>query len=264
MSHTAKQPPLLDVADPAPVSVYLADGESPFFLTCEHAGRAIPARLGTLGLAAAELDRHIAWDIGAAGVARELAQRLDAPLVLQNYSRLVVDCNRAPDADDFITPVSEATPIPGNQAVADAEREARRHEIYAPYHATISALLDRRLAAGHATVVVAVHSFTPVFHGVRRPWHIGVLHEHDPRLARALLDILQDEEQESGHLVVGDNEPYFLSELRDYSVPVHGHQRGLPHVELEIRQDLIGHAAGQSDWARRLARVLPAALDRIR
>ena len=169
---------------------------SPFFLTCEHAGKLFPKRLGTLGLEPRNLDRHITYDIGAAGVARGLSQRLDAHLVLQAYSRLVVDCNRSPDAEDFIATVSEDTEIPGNRKVSADEAKARTDEIFHPYHDTIAAALDERESSERITVLVAVHSCTPVFHGVSRPWHVGVLYEHDPRFALILLDLLKDE----GHL----------------------------------------------------------------
>jgi predicted N-formylglutamate amidohydrolase len=251
---------LLGADDPAPVEVLRAGAPSPFFLTCEHSGKFFPRRLGTLGLDPHHLDRHIAYDIGAAGVARGLSRRLDAHLVLQSYSRLVVDCNRWPTAPDFITTLSEDTEIPGNMDIDQQEIKARTEEIFLPYHDTIATALDERESAGRTTVLVAVHSCTPVFHGVSRPWHVGVLHEHDPRLAQILLELLHGE----GHLCVGDNEPYFMTSDKDYAVPVHGHHRELPHVELEIRQDLIETAAGQEEWGEFLAGILREALGRLR
>ena len=251
---------LLGEADPPPVEVVRPGGASPFFLTCEHSGKAFPRRLGTLGVGPRDLERHITYDIGAAGVARGLSARLDAHLVLQRYSRLVVDCNRWPSAHDFIAKVSESTEIPGNQDVSEADARAREREIFLPYHDTIRAALDEREQSGRITVVVAVHSCTPVYHGVSRPWHVGVLYEHDPRFARILLGILQDE----ADLCVGDNEPYYMTSDKDYAVPVHGHGRGLPHVELEIRQDLITTEPGQEAWADRLADVLREGLGRLR
>lgn len=251
---------LLGPGDPPPVEILRAGAPSPFFLTCEHAGRAFPRRLGTLGVAPADLERHITYDIGAAGVARGLSERLDAHLVLQTYSRLVVDCNRSPDADDFIVRLSEATEIPGNRDVGEAEAKARADEIFHPYHDAIASALDEREAANRVTVLVAVHSCTPVFHGVSRPWHVGVLYEHDPRFALLLLDLLQDE----GHLCVGDNEPYYMTSDKDYAVPVHGQHRGIPHVELEIRQDLLATPEGQAEWAEFLAGILREGLGRMR
>lgn len=251
---------LLESADPPPVELLRAEGSSPLFLTCEHAGRLFPAQLGTLGLGAADLERHIAWDIGAGGVTRGLSARLDATAVLQRYSRLVVDCNRAPMAHDFITVKSEDTEIPGNRALSAAEVGARTREIFEPYHDAIRGALDAREAAGQPTVLVSVHSCTPVFHGVWRPWHVGVLYDKDDRFARIVLDLLS----EHGELTIGENQPYYLTHERDYAVPVHGENRGIPHVELEIRQDLIGDADGQDVWAERLARVLNEGLELLR
>ena len=251
---------LLGPNDPEPVEVLRPGGAAVLFLTCEHAGRAIPHRLGTLGLDEHHLARHIAWDIGAAGVARRLSQMLDATLVLQRYSRLVVDCNRAPDAHDFVVTLSEDTGIPGNFDVSDDERYARETEIFRPYHETIRSLLDERIAREHPVVLVSVHSCTPVFLGVSRPWHIGVLYERDRRYAGILLDVLA---RESG-LVVGENQPYYLTDEKDYSVPVHGERRGIPHAELEVRQDLIASESGQEEWARRLARVLVEGVEGLR
>ena len=254
---------LLRAGDPEPVEVVHPAGTSPFFLTCEHAGRAIPARLGTLGLAGADLERHIAWDIGADGVARELSVRLDATLVLQRYSRLVVDCNRDPGAADFVVEVSEDTVIPGNRGLGDADIEARAVEIFHPYHDRIHDLLESRLVAGRLTVVVSVHTCTPVYHGVHRPWHIGVMYEHDDRLARRMLAVL-GEEGEDGGLEVGDNQPYFMTSDKDYSMPRHGQGRGILHVGFEIRQDLVETASGQREWAERLERVLRESLGRLK
>ena len=207
-------PTLLGHEDPEPVEVLRREGRSVLFLTCEHAGRAIPRRLGTLGLDEHHLARHIAWDIGAAGVARRLSQMVDATLVLQRYSRLVVDCNRAPGAHDFVVTLSEDTEIPGNLDVCDEERHARETEIFHPYHDTI----------------------------------------------RSLLDLLARERE----LVVGENQPYYLTDEKDYSVPVHGERRGIPHAELEVRQDLIASESGQEEWARRIARVLVEGVEGLR
>jgi predicted N-formylglutamate amidohydrolase len=246
---------LLDPDEPAPVVATNEAGPSVFFLTCDHGGRAFPRRLGNLGLAEPERLRHIAWDIGIAEVARRLSGLLDAPLVAQNYSRLVIDCNRDPAVPSSIAELSEDTPIPGNVGLTQAERQARQDTIFRPYHDRIAAALDRREAAGQVTALVALHSFTPVFKGVSRPWQIGVLFNRDERLARPLIDLLRAD----GDLVMGENEPYRVTDLTDYTVPVHAERRLLPYVELEIRQDLITEPAGQQEWALRLARLLPAA-----
>jgi predicted N-formylglutamate amidohydrolase len=246
---------LLEADEPRPVTVENESGGSVFFLTCDHAGRAFPRRLGTLGLAEPDALRHIAWDIGIGAVGRHLSGLLDATVVLQTYSRLVIDCNRDPNVPSSIPEISESTEIPGNVGLDGAERAARVDAIFRPYHDAISAALDRRAAEGRASVLIALHSFTPVFKGVSRPWHIAVLFNRDPRLAHALAELLRAERG----LVVGENEPYRVTDLTDYTVPVHGEGRGLPHVEIEIRQDLISEPAGQREWAGRLARLLPAA-----
>ena len=251
---------LLGPGDPEPVEVLRPRGSAVLFLTCEHAGPAIPRRLGTLGLDERHLERHIAYDIGAAGVARRLSAKLDATLVLQRYSRLVVDCNRRPAAHDFVATLSEDTEIPGNIGVSEEERLAREVEIFRPYHDTVRALLDERRAGARPVVLVSVHSCTPVFLGVSRPWHIGVLYERDRRYAGILLDLLGRESA----LRVGDNEPYFMTDEKDYAVPVHGERRGIPHVELELRQDLVATQAGQIEWAERLARVLVEGVEGLR
>jgi predicted N-formylglutamate amidohydrolase len=246
---------LLDRDEPNPVTFDNEAGRSVFFLTCDHAGRAFPRRLDRLGLPEHETQRHIGWDIGIGAVGRQLSRLLDAAMVLQTYSRLVIDCNRDPKVPSSIPEISETTEIPGNRGLTEPARTARINAIFRPYHDAIGAALDRRAAAGRASVLVALHSFTPVFRGVARQWHAAVLYNRDARLARALLDFLRAEDG----LVIGENEPYAVSDLTDYTVPVHGERRGLPHVEIEIRQDQITDSAGQTAWAERLARLLPAA-----
>lgn len=250
---------LLRAGDPPPFSIHQAQGTSPFILIADHAGQQIPARLGNLGLAKAERDRHIGWDIGIGAVTEQLSARLGAFAILQTYSRLVIDCNRPLYAPGSIVDSSDGTAVPGNIGLGEEERNSRAREIFAPYHARIAGELDRRRIDTHAPVLIAMHSFTPVFGGIARPWQAGVLYQRDPRLAHALQRALLDE-----GLVVGDNQPYAVSDATDYAIPVHAEQRGLLHVELEIRQDLIDHAGGQQEWADRLARILPALLPELR
>lgn len=247
---------LLTSDEALPVEVQGRDGPSSFFIVCDHAGRLVPRSLQALGLSDEQLATHVAWDIGAAVVARRLGAILDAPTFLQRYSRLVIDCNRPLGAADSIVARSETTDIPGNRDVGPAAAEQRAQAIFVPYHEEIRRALDRRREAGCPTVLVSLHSFTPVFLGGGRPWHIGVLYNRDPRLATPLLQALRDE----GDLVVGDNEPYRAGDLTDYTIVHHGEGRGLLHVELEIRQDLIASAQGQEAWASRLARLLGDAL----
>jgi predicted N-formylglutamate amidohydrolase len=244
---------LMTAQDPAPVRVLREAGTSDFFLTADHAGRAIPAALGDLGVSAAERERHIAWDIGIAAVTETLSSLLDATAVLQVYSRLVIDCNRDPSWPTAMPEISEHTPIPGNVGLTSEARADRVAAIFTPYHDRIRALLDAR--AGRRTVLVAMRSFTPSFKGESRAMHVGMLYNKDPRLALILLDLLRREPD----LVVGDNAPYAVTEDSDYGVPTHGEKRRLAHVEVEIRQDLIATEAGQQAWAQRFARLLTAA-----
>lgn len=240
---------LLADDEPAPVLHVNPTGRSPCFLTCDHAGRLVPRRLGDLGVSPAERERHIAWDIGALGVALELARLLDAELFAQRYSRLVIDCNRPPDSPDLCTPLSEATAVPGNHGLTPAEIELRRASIWQPYHDAIDARLSAR--ATRPTVYVALHSFTPVYLGRARPWQVGVLYGEDRRLAEPMLEFLRAH----GDFVVGENEPYRIDE-KDQGIPAHALARGLPNVLIELRQDLVTHAAGQRAWAARLAATL--------
>jgi predicted N-formylglutamate amidohydrolase len=243
---------LLGSEEVPPVHESNAAGRSPYLLTCDHYGRRIPRVLGGLGVPPAELTRHIAWDIGIAGVADELSGHLDAHLIAQRYSRLVIDCNRPPEAPGSIPRISEATAIPGNEGLTDDAIAARRQAIFQPYHRRIGEVIDRRLRDGVPTVLVSLHSFTPVYAGVVRPWHIGTLYHRDSRLPPLLLELLRAEPD----LVVGDNEPYAVSDQTDHTVPVHGEARGLINSGIEIRQDLIADQAGQRQWADRLARIL--------
>ena len=251
---------LLSHDEPSPYSVERERGSSAFFLICDHAGARIPRRLGSLGLGAHDLLRHIAWDIGAAAVTRELSARWDATAVLQTYSRLVIDCNRPLTSSTSIVTSSERTTVPGNQFVSDEEVGCRQREVFQPYHDRIVELLDDRSARGQSTVLISVHSFTPVFLESPRAWDAGVLYHRDARLAHALLDVLRSDPE----LVVGDNEPYAVSDDTDYAIPEYGERRGLPHVEIEIRQDLIADEKGQNAWAARLADALTQAWDRPR
>jgi predicted N-formylglutamate amidohydrolase len=243
---------LLAPDEPSAFEVVPDHGHSRFFLVCDHASRRIPRTLGTLGLSESELSRHIAWDIGAAGMARRMATALGAFLILQNYSRLVIDCNRPLSAPDSIAKRSEHTDIPGNQTVSQADARLRAEAVYRPYHDRIRTELEQRDRAGRETVLVTVHSFTPSFKSVDRAWHAGILYNRDPRLAHALLELLRRET----NWVVGDNQPYRVTDDSDVAVLEYGERRNNLHVELEVRQDLIAEEAGQIAWAERLAVLL--------
>ncbi len=245
---------LLGVNDVDPVFEQNSAGRSPFLFTSDHYGRLIPSRLGDLGLPESELARHIAWDIGIAGVAERLSKLLDVHLIAQRYSRLVIDCNRPPHVASSIPRLSEATTIPGNEGISREEAAMRRREIFDPYHHRIDAAIDQRMHDRRPTILVSLHSFTPVYAGVARPWHIGALYNRDRAMPPLLLQALRAE----GDLVVGDNEPYAVNDETDYTIPMHGEARGLVNTGIEIRQDLIADENGQAQWAERLARILGA------
>ncbi|MGI4954518.1 MAG: N-formylglutamate amidohydrolase [Janthinobacterium lividum] len=257
--HNAPAPDrLLQPGEPPPVRVDNPAGRSPFLILCDHAGRVVPQRLGDLGVPAAEMDRHIAYDIGCEAVSLQMSEALDAVLIRQTYSRLVIDCNRTPGHPTSVPPVSDGTAVPGNVGLPPEAIAARVREIFDPYQDAVAAELDRRAAAGQPAIVIGMHSFTPVYGGVTRPWQAGILHDRDPEFGLALGEVLR----EAGFLV-GDNEPYTLTDESDYTIPVHAERRRLPYVELEIRQDLIATATGQADWAALLVRSLPLAAARL-
>jgi len=246
--------PLLQPDEPSPVLEHNASAASPFLLTCDHYGLLIPRALKNLGVSESERRRHIGWDIGIGAVSAQLADALGAHMIAQRYSRLVIDCNRPLQVPSSIPAISEVTRIPGNEGLTDEARLARRRAIFDPYHQRITEILETRAARGQPSILLAMHSFTPVYTGIARPWHIGTLYEHDTRLPFLLLKALRAEHG----LVVGDNEPYAVREGSDYTIPVHGAARGLIHTGIEIRQDLITGEEGQRAWAERLARIFKA------
>lgn len=224
-------------------------GGSPYLLVCDHASNFIPAEFGALGLPAADLERHIAWDPGALPVAQGLAEMLDATLVHSGISRLVIDCNRPLGADNLIWTVSEGTVIPGNQNLDAMARQRRIDLAYTPFHDAIDATIRDRLARGQETRVVSIHSFTPVYYSVERPWHIGVIHDFDERLAGPLISHLR----EIDGIAVGVNEPYSPADNVYFTLEKHARSRQLACAMIEIRNDEIGDAASQLLWAQRLA-----------
>lgn len=227
---------LLNNRDPDPVLKTAVDvTASPFLMIGDHGGVAIPEALGTLGLGKADLARHIALDLGVEELGKSLSARLGAPFLWQAYSRLVCDCNRAPDDSAWMPEISDGTVVPGNRGVDEAGRARRREEIFEPYHRAIGEALDRREAAETETVLLSLHSFTPAMGGEQRPWEVGVLHDgREDDFARAALAWLQA----NSSYVVGDNQPYRLCEI-DFTVPHHAFPRGLRYLELEVRQDVL-------------------------
>jgi predicted N-formylglutamate amidohydrolase len=247
---------LLAEDEPPPYELFNPRGRAPILLICDHASRRVPRRLNDLGLDERELSRHIGWDIGAADAARRMALQLGAPALLAGYSRLVVDCNRHLHDPTSMRPVSDGTPIPGNAALSPADRQARTDALYQPYHRAIAQRLDDFASRGVAPALLAIHSCTPEMAGQFRPWHIGICWDSDRRIAGPVLEALQ----RVPDLVVGDNQPYNLDLGEDYSVPVHAIRRGLPHLQVEFRQDLVATPAAAARWADILLAALSPAL----
>jgi predicted N-formylglutamate amidohydrolase len=248
--------PLLGPDDPPPFSSYHDGGAFPLLLLCDHAGKSVPRALERLGVTPAELDRHIGWDIGALDVARELSRRLDAPLVASAYSRLVIDCNRFPGGEGSTPPVSDGTPVPANRNLSKEDVEARAEACFWPYHRAVAAALDRMTAGGRTVGLLVVHSFTPSMGGKARPWEVGVLWRHDPRLPLPLLERLR----EVRGLTVGDNEPYDAKDAYEYTLTTHSDPRRLPHCSIEVRQDLIATPAAAAAWAALLAPAIESSV----
>ncbi len=262
-SFVAARPPLLGADDPPPYELVNPGGSAPLLLVCDHASYAVPAALHGLGLDESALRRHIGWDIGAADVTRRLAAMIDARAVLAGYSRLVIDCNRPLGSPTSIPALSDGVTIPGNAALDEAAAAARAEACFAPYHDTIEGMLDAKAAravaaspAAPAPALISMHSFTPLFDGFERPWHIGILWDRDDRLAKPLMKALAADLL----IHVGDNQPYSGAALTPYSTPRHAAARGYRHVTVEIRQDLIDTHHGAEIWARRMAAALREAL----
>lgn len=254
LPEPAELSPLLDPDDPAVAETLNPDGEGTFFVLACHAGRAIPAALGTLGLAEGARAAHIGWDIGAADIARGLSRRLDAPAVLAVYSRLVVDLNRLPGTVECIPAVSDGTIIPGNRDLDDSARIRRLDSLFWPYHNRVAGAFAARWNGGRPAALVAIHTFTPRLNGgPPRPWEAGILWNRDDRLARPLIRHLR-----SRGICVGENEPYSGRD-RGFSMDYHAGDAGVPHVGIEIRQDLADTAAGADRWAVLLGDALAAA-----
>lgn len=242
-----------DLADwPSPVDVLNETGRSDIVLLCEHASKHVPAAYRGLGLSAGALQGHIAWDIGAADVTRRLASALDAPAFLGTYSRLLIDLNRPLGAHDSIPVRSESTDIPGNAGIDAAERKRRTALMFEPFHHRVSACLDHRIRSRRPTWIVSIHSFTPTYLGVQRPWHVGVLYGRAAEEGEAVIAKLRADTS----LNVAANVPYAISREADYAIPVHGDDRGLAAILIEIRQDLLSGPAGVEAWVKQLAGAL--------
>lgn len=240
---------LLSLQDPDPVEMINPDSSYPVLLVCEHAGQAIPQKLGNLGLSDEDLQRHIAWDIGAASVTRKLADMLGTPALLQRYSRLVIDCNRPPAAPDSSPAVSDHIPVPGNQDLSEEERRQRVREIFSPFNRAVAQALD----SGTIQIVLSIHSYTPYLNGEHRPWTMGLLFRQDRKTSELLRDYVM---LHHSNIHIGMNQPYQIEDASDWFVPHHGEARGLPHSLIEIRNNEIADEAGQDKWAQLLRPVI--------
>ena len=233
------------------------DPSYPLLLVCDHASNRIPDSLRQLGLPEGVLQQHVAWDIGAAEVTALLAARLNVPAVFANYSRLVVDCNRPLSHRQAFPDYSDGHVVPGNQNLGEVARQQRVNEIFEPYHHAVASNLKSLQSLGIYPALIAIHSFTPAMDGYKRPWHCGILWDKDPRLAEPMLEKLRA----LGSFDVGNNQPYSGRHPEDYTLDTHAEVAGLPHVAIELRQDLIAHPEGAAQWAGILATVLKPLLD---
>ncbi len=259
LPETGSPRALLAPDEPQPYRIVNPGGRAlPLLLVCDHASNFIPRALDSLGLEAPELERHIAFDIGIAEVALALSYRLDVPLVISQFSRLLVDPNRSPDDPTSIAEISDGTVIPGNHGLTEEEKEARRATFYRPYHQAISDMLDRLIGEGTRPAFVSLHSMTPMLRGERRPWETSILWNDDPRLPLPMLERLR-----ARGLTVGDNVPYAGNDGHGNTVHFHAEPRGLANILFEIRQDMIDTAKGQEEWAALLAGELSAMIPEV-
>ena len=236
------------------------DGPSPLIIICDHASNRVPAAYGDLGLPPMEFQRHIAWDIGTAGITEILARRFDAPAILSEVSRLLIDCNRRFEDPSLTPAISDGTEVPANRNVPMAERETRWRLYHQPYHQAIWAAIERKLARGQRPILVSIHSMTPVLKAIARPWQIAVCWLDDQRLSAPMLGALRARPG----IKVGDNQPYRLDLHEDYSVPVHAMRRGLKHLLVEFRQDEVADDSGQKRWADLFGDCLERVLEKAR
>lgn len=255
MSNTAFSS-LLTEADPSPVEILNEHRDHPLLLVCEHAGQAIPSRFGDLGISRSALDSHIGWDIGAEAVTRAMAKAIGATAVIQRYSRLVIDCNRPPDAPDAMPLISDGVKIPGNQFIDAVARNLRRKEIFEPFHDAVDICIGQK----QRRIVLSIHSYTPTMDGIDRPWDIGFLYRNDSETSHHLGQFVQDVLPKSN---IGMNEPYQIDDSSDWFVPQHGEAKNIPHSLIEIRNDLINTAQGQAFWAQTLVGVVERYLKEI-
>lgn len=253
---------LLGKDDPAPVEVINEEGKSPFLFASEHAGNRVPEKLGNLGLSAENLADHIGWDLHIRKVGEQVSALLDAPYYVQPYSRLVIDSNRPPFAEQSILAVSDGRRVPGNEGLTPGDIDARQFEVFFPFHDAIASALDKRAAEGLESIFVTLHSFTPSMKtgDNGRPWQITFQYGRDPFFSKKMIA----EMGKDPAICVGDNVPYPVMDDTHYGIPIHGEKRKLLHTMIEIRQDVISDVEGQVFWARKVADVLRTVLSDVR
>jgi len=247
---------LIGPGDPPPFMTYNDHGRAPVLLVADHASPFFPAALNQLGLADWVLEKHVAWDIGVDELARCLADQLDAQLVMAGFSRLIIDPNRHPGDAGSIPEISDGIAVPGNQGLDDHQRAQRLHSFFKPYHEAIQRRLNSFLDRGVVPAMIAVHTCTPVFDRIVRPWHIGIMWDKDPRIPSHLLSYFEQHPE----ICFGDNEPYSGRHPHDFTIDFHAESAGIPHVGFEVRQDLVSDPAGAREWAGVLARALEGVL----
>ena len=249
--------PLIGPGDPPPFMTYNDHGSARVLLVADHASPFFPAGMNQLGLADWVLERHVACDIGSAMLTRSLADELDAQAVLAGFSRLIVDPNRKLEDPSAFIEVSDGIAIPGNQNLDEEQKALRVQSFFRPYHEAIEARLDAFRARGITPALISVHTCTPVFDRVVRPWHIGIMWDKDPRIPQAVIRHFEGQQE----ICIGDNEPYSGRHPNDFTIDHHAEPAGLPHVGFEVRQDLVASAEGASRWAGILAAALRDVLD---
>lgn len=248
-NSSTSQTPLLGINDPTVCNLVNPDSESPLLLVCEHAGQAVPEKLHDLGLSQKTLNQHIAWDIGASALCQQMAESLGCCAILQNYSRLVIDCNRPPSAEDAMPSVSDGVAIAGNRALSDAMKAERVRNIFEPFQESIKDILERN----KIRYALSIHSFTPHFQGQSRPWDIGFLFRSDKKSSKQLAAYIQAENPD---LIIGMNEPYKIDDSSDWFVPRHCEPRGIAHSLIEVRNNHLIDQSGQQKWANRLSSAI--------
>ncbi|MFO0992326.1 MAG: N-formylglutamate amidohydrolase [Hyphomicrobiales bacterium] len=239
-----------------PFEIVNAAGRAPLVIACDHASNAVPPEIGDLGVSDADMQRHIAWDIGAAAISRHLAKAFDAPAILCGTSRLVIDCNRQLRDPTLIPAISDGTPVPTNERLSLEQRAQRISAYFDSYHNACREILDARCGSGRRPLFLAVHSMTDRMKGKFRPWDIALSSNENRRATDPALVVLR----QTDGIVVGDNEPYDMNVDEDYSTPEHALSRGLHYLQVEFRQDMVATPQGQRRFAEIFAPAVTAAI----